>query len=80
MRLTFGGSPCPPEFCLFSDVITDSINDLIACKYWNPAELSSGYVHKIPAPIKLPSNIMFAQAKEMSVGMIKGKDCKAGFL
>ena len=31
LRLTFGGSPCPPEFCLLSDMITDIINDLMAC-------------------------------------------------
>ena len=36
LRLTFGGSPCPSEFCLFSDMITDSINDMMACKDWNP--------------------------------------------
>ena len=63
LRLTFGGSPCPPEFCLLSDTITDSINDLMACKYWKPAELASDYVHKIPAQIKLPSNIPFTQEK-----------------
>ena len=62
-RLPFGVSPCPPQFCLISDMITDSINDLIELKYWNPAELASDYVHKITAPIKLRSNILFPQAK-----------------
>ena len=50
---------------------------MMACKYWKPSELASDYVHKIPAPINLPINIMFAQEKEMSVDMIKGENCKA---
>ena len=50
----------------------------MACKYWKPAELASDYVHRIPAPIKLPRNITFAQAKEMSVDMIKEEYCKSG--
>ena len=49
LRLPFVVSPCPIELCLFSDIITDSINDLMAWKNWNPAELASDYVHKIPS-------------------------------
>ena len=41
LRLPFGGLPCPPEFYLFSDMITDSINYLMACKDWKPEELES---------------------------------------
>ena len=58
-------------------MITDSINELMAKKDWKPAELASDYVHKTPAPIKLRSNILFPQAKEMSVDTKKGEDCKA---
>ena len=77
LSLPFVGSPCPSEFCLFSDMITYSIDDLMACKDWKQPELASDYVHKIPASIELPSNIPFAQAKEIIVDMIKGEDCKA---
>ena len=38
LRLPFGGSPCPPELCLISDVMTDIINDLLACVHWDPTE------------------------------------------
>ena len=31
LRLPFSGSTCPLEFCLFSDMIIDSINYLMAC-------------------------------------------------
>ena len=29
LRLPFGGSPFPSEFCLLSDILTDTINDLM---------------------------------------------------
>ena len=35
LRLPFGGSSCPADFCLMSDIITDTINDLLACPDWN---------------------------------------------
>ena len=31
-RLPFGGSPCPNDFCLASDIIIDTINDLLECE------------------------------------------------
>ena len=50
LRLPFGGAPCPSDFCLVSDVITDTINDLLASKTWNPKEIKSEYTKNIPAP------------------------------
>ena len=46
------------QILFFSDIITDSINDLMARKDWKPEELASDYVHKILVLIKLPSNIL----------------------
>ena len=77
LRLPFGGSPCPSEFCLLSDIITDTINDLMKCEDWNPEVLSSDYVKKIPPEKKLDRNIPFAQAKDTSVPNLDGDDCKA---
>jgi len=31
LRLMFGGSPCPHEFCLFSELCADLANDLLRC-------------------------------------------------
>jgi hypothetical protein len=31
LRLTFGGSPCPNEFCLFSELCMDLANDTLNC-------------------------------------------------
>ena len=32
LRLTFGGCPNPPSFCLFSELVTDSANELGNCR------------------------------------------------
>ena len=36
LRLSFGGSPCPSDFCLLSDIITDTINDMLADEDGDP--------------------------------------------
>ena len=45
LRLPFGGAPCPSDFCLVSDVITDPINNLPALPTWNPKTICSKYKH-----------------------------------
>ena len=77
LRLPFGGSPCPSEFCLISDIMNDTRNDLLACPQWNPIETRSNYVTKIPPPTRLPTEIPFARAKETSVPNLEGGKCSA---
>ena len=77
LRLPFGGSPCPSEFCLLSELMTDVINDLLACDSWNPSKLHSDYLQQVPKPSPLPSDIPFAQAKELSVNISDGDICKS---
>ena len=67
MRLPFGGAACPSEFCLVSDIITDTINDLLAYDDWDPVEVHSKYVDKIPPAKKLSNDTLFPEAKKMSV-------------
>ena len=66
-RLPFGGSPCPNDFCLVSDVVTDTINDLLACNDWNHEEVHSDYFSKIPQAKSLDPSIKFAQSRDLSV-------------
>lgn len=54
VRLTFGGSACPPEFCLYSELSADLANDLLHCAEWDPTELTSPHA-KLLDPI-LPFN------------------------
>ena len=77
LRLPFGGSPCPSEFCLLSDLLTDTINDLMSCEDWEPSELHSNYLLKIPKPTSLPEAVPFAQAKDVSVSIEEGDICKS---
>ena len=77
LRLPFGGSPCPAEFCLVSDIITDAINDLMNCKGWDPKVIHSDYLTKIPKEKPLAKDIPFAQACQLSVSLEEQDTCKA---
>ena len=77
LRLPFGGTPCPSEFCLLSDVIADVTNDLFACDHWDPCTMRSSYVAKIPGSIPLPDDIEYAQALETSVPNLEKDNCTA---
>ena len=77
LRLPFGGSPCPPEFCLISDIITDTINDLLNCTSWDPKEICSEYAKKVPAPRPQPSDVPFAPAHPTSVKLPEKYNGKA---
>jgi hypothetical protein len=69
LRLTFGGSPCLNEFCLFSEMCTDLANDLLHCKDWDPAVLSSPHAAKLSNPLLQPTEIQFKQAKDLDVSI-----------
>ena len=77
LRLPFGGAPCPSEFSLLSDVVTDTINDLMHDNTWHPSVIRSDYVNKIPKPIRLHPQVPFAQALETSVPNKEGDKCSA---
>ena len=62
-----GGKPSPSQFCLFSDIVDDTINDLLASEHWDEKTVSSDFVKNIPTPEFYPENIPFAQAGELIV-------------
>jgi hypothetical protein len=65
--LTFGGSPCPNEFCAFSELCTDLANDLLHAPDWDPEKLSSPHSKLLQSPIILDDSVDFAQAKSLDV-------------
>ncbi len=65
--LTFGGSPCPNEWCIVSEICTDLANDIIHCKDWNPVHLYSPHAQKLPPPLYLSDSIPFTQVAELDV-------------
>ena len=67
LRLPFGGSSCPADFCLLSDIIADSVNDLLSCDSWDERVIHSSFVKNIPDIESLDDKIPFAEARELLV-------------
>ena len=67
LRITFGGTSGPADFCLFSDILCDTINDLLACKSWDEKQICSDFTKNIPPAENMNNNIPFAKASELSV-------------
>ena len=68
LRHPFGGKPGPSQFCLFSDIVVDTINDLLASDHWDEKTVYPDFIKNIPTPEFYPApNIPFAQARELIV-------------
>ena len=69
LRLPFGGSPCPNDFCTFSDIVVDCVNDLLECEEWDETKVFSEFIKNIPPPEPLSDDIPFAEARDLCVEM-----------
>ena len=67
LRITFGDTSGPVDVCLFSDIICDTIKNLLACKSWDENQICSDFVKNIPPAEDMNNNISFAEASESSV-------------
>ena len=68
LRLPFGGSSCPANFCLLSDIIiADIVNNLMACKSWDESKVRSEFATKVPEPEGLDDTFEYATAREFVV-------------
>jgi hypothetical protein len=67
LRLTFGGSPCPNEFCAISELCTDLANDILHARDWDPKVLKSPHADLLRDPVLLEDSTEFAQAKQLDV-------------
>jgi hypothetical protein len=72
LRLTFGGSPNPPTWCAFSEMVADLSNEIPLCPDWNPDQLKSPAQSHTPDPEEQPGDKPLAQARSMSVGIPTG--------
>ena len=73
LRLPFGGSSCPPDFCLMSDIVCDVTNDLLQCENWNESKVHSLLSDFVPPDEELNEDIPLAQAEDIAVP-IQAKD------
>ena len=67
LRLTFGGSPNPPTWCTFSEIVTDLANEIGLCREWDPKELRSPAQPDTPIPVRLPKEIPIAKCRAMAL-------------
>jgi hypothetical protein len=66
-RLTFGGSPNPPTWCNFSEMVADLANEISMCPDWDPGKLRSPSQPDTPMPKRLEASTPHATASKMAV-------------
>jgi hypothetical protein len=69
IRLTFGGSPNPPSWCLFSEMVADLANEIACCKRYDPELLRSPAQNKTPRPILSTSTAPLAPAFSLAINI-----------
>ena len=69
IRLTFGGKPCPFEWCSIAEPICDLANDLIECEDWDTYNIQSPAFKEIPSTTVLPDHVPFALARALIVNV-----------
>ena len=69
LRLTFGGSPNPPTWCAFSEMVTDLSNEISLAKEWDHNSLRSLAQPETPPPVLLPPTIEVARAMPLAVSI-----------
>ena len=68
-RMTFGGSPNPPTWCNFSEMVADLANEMSMCQDWDPSQLRSPDQPVTPEPKRMDSTVPHAPAREMAVSV-----------
>jgi hypothetical protein len=70
LRLSFGGSACPAEWCIASEITTDLANRILNHHHWNPDNLKAKQGNQIPGTKLLDPKVPFRKAKTMIVDPI----------
>ena len=69
LRLPFGGSACPPEWNLISEMVTDLTNAILHEPDWNPLELHSPEVDMITQADEILDDTPFGEGWELVVNV-----------
>jgi hypothetical protein len=81
LRMTFGGSPNPPTWCMFSEMVTDLSNEIILLPTWDPETLRSPAQPLTPPPDLLNDSIPLAQARPLALVIPLSVTCRTdGFI
>ena len=74
LRLTFGGRPCPSEWCNVSESAADLARALLQCSDWDPSELHGPQQKHLGRPKVEGDDEPFAPALDMFVTLPDNKD------
>jgi hypothetical protein len=81
LRLTFGGSPNPPTWCLFSELVTNLANEISLYVEWDSETLQSPAQPEMPEPSTEPDNVPIAPARPLAVQIPVGSTARTdGFI
>ena len=67
LRLPFGAAAAPAEFCVMSEAICDTANDLLHDPTWDPTATPTAYDAILPPADILPMTTPFAKALPLDV-------------
>jgi hypothetical protein len=67
LRLSFGGSACPAEWCIASEITTDLANRILNHSHWHPETLKARLSESVPRTKVLEQAIPYHSAKPMIV-------------
>ena len=67
LRHPFGGKAGPSHFCLLSDIVVDTINDLLLCKEWDDKTVTSNFIKHIPEAEAYKESAPFKEARKLIV-------------
>ena len=74
LRLTFGGRPCPSEWCNTSESAADLARALLQCSDWDPSELHGPQQKHLGRPKVEGDDVPFAPALDMIATLPDNKD------
>ena len=67
LRLTFGGTPCPYEWCVISESICDLATTIMQHDDWDPATLHAPQPELVPLPKYVEEDVPLAVGRELVV-------------
>jgi hypothetical protein len=67
LRLSFGGSACPSEWCVISETLTDLANKILNHKSWDPSSIFPSMIRKVPKTEIMGEKVPYAKARPLLV-------------
>jgi hypothetical protein len=70
LRLTFGGSACPSEWCVVSELVTDLANRILDHEHWDTKTVFPSLASNVPPTTLYPTTTEYAKARPLAVELI----------